>query len=369
LFGKRWSGQRRIVERDTPLGSLLDDVRRSGASDLHLVSGQPARLRIDGRLQARGAPVSDEAIEDLFGECLTLREREQLRRRAATDLSVRLAGGDGGRFRVNLHRQSGRDAAAIRALPNEIPTLQGLQLPPELASLVEQENGLVLVCGPTGSGKSSTLAALVDGINHRRPVHIITIEEPVEYEYRPDKALIEQVEIGIDAPSFPEALRAALRQDPDVILLGEMRDLESLSTALTAAETGHLILSTLHTTDAGQSIHRIVDLYPEASQNQIRQQLAMSLNAVVCQRLLPRIDGPGVVPAVEILRASFPVRQHIRTGQVQKIYNELTMGRKHGMISLEASLARLVVEGKVSQEEALLRSRRPEELTSLLRHG
>jgi twitching motility protein PilT len=268
---------------------------------------------------------------------------------------------------VNLHRQRGQLAASIRSLPLDIPNLAGLNLPAVLGELMRPSRGLVLFCGPTGSGKSTTLAALVEEINRTRTSHVITIEDPVEYEHRSNKSIIEHVEIGRDARSFPEALRAALRQDPDVILVGEMRDLETVATALTAAETGHLVLSTLHTNDAAQAVHRIVDVFPPNQQGQIRHQLALALNAIVVQQLVPRSDGRGRMPAVEVLQATYPVRHHIRNDHTQKLYNELTLGKRYGMISMEDSLAQLVREGKIDIEEARMRASHPDELNALLR--
>jgi twitching motility protein PilT len=226
---------------------------------------------------------------------------------------------------------------------------------------------LVLVCGPTGSGKSTTLAALVGELNRNESRHIITIEDPIEYEHRNVHSVIEQIEIGRDAPSFAAALRASLREDPDVILVGEMRDLETVATALTAAETGHLILSTLHTSDAAQAIHRIIDVFPSLQQMQIRQQLALSLNAIVVQQLVPRSDGPGRCVAVEVLLATHAVRNHIRNEKLQQLITEITLGKRQGMISLEDSLARLVRQGLIGADDARIRSARPDELDSLLR--
>jgi twitching motility protein PilT len=268
---------------------------------------------------------------------------------------------------VNLHRQRGTLAAAVRALPMQIPTLAQLNLPPSIAEFVKTNRGLLLVCGPTGAGKSSTLAALVGEINRSRPVHIVTIEDPIEYDHRNVRAIVEQVEVGRDSPSFASALRAALRQDPDVILVGEMRDLDTVATALTAAETGHLILSTLHTSDASQAIHRIIDVFPASQQGQIRHQLALSLNAIVCQQLVPRADGRGRVPAVEILIANQPVRNHIRNERLQNLKQELTLGRRQGMVSFEESLAQLAIAGAISAEEARIRARNLDELESQMR--
>jgi twitching motility protein PilT len=363
------------VEEGGALDRFLLEMIHQGASDLLLIAGLPPVFRLNGRLiRAEAEAVDGEDLSLMFRSYLGSRARRDLDERGSADFPLRLAPGreidEGGtpyRFRVNLHRQRGQLAAAIRALPLEIPTLSGLNLPAAFAELVRPSRGLVLLCGPTGSGKSTTLAALVEEINRTRSSHVITIEDPVEYEHRSNKSIIEHVEIGRDARSFPEALRAALRQDPDVILVGEMRDLETVATALTAAETGHLVLSTLHTNDSAQAVHRIVDVFPPTQQAQIRHQLALALNAIVVQQLVPRLDGRGRMPAVELLHASYPVRHHIRNDQLQKLYNELTLGKRHGMISMEDSLAQLVREGRVDLEEAQVRSSHPEELNALLR--
>jgi len=357
------------VDEGEPLEALLSEMTRRGASDLLLVAERPPFFRVDGRLvAAERAPLDDAEIRSLLAAYSSERIRQLLETEGSADFSLRLAsgGGAGYRFRVNVHRQRGGLAAAIRALPTSIPTLASLNLPGALARLIQPTRGLVLLAGPTGSGKSSTLAALVGEIERTRPCHVITIEDPIEYEHPTGRSIIEQVELGADTPSFAAALRAALRQDPDVILVGEMRDLETVATALTAAETGHLILSTLHSTDVVQAIHRIVDVFPSSQQAQIRHQLALSLNAVVCQQLLPRADGAGRVPAVEILMATYPVRHHIRSQSLQKLYTEITLGKAHGMISFEESLAGLVRSQVVTLDEARVRSPHPDELASLL---
>jgi twitching motility protein PilT len=363
------------VEEGGALDRFLLELIHQGASDLLLIAGLPPVFRVDGRLlRADTAPLEGDEIAAMFRPHLGARARRDLDERGSADLPLRLApgreidqGGSSYRFRVNLHRQRGQLAAAIRSLPLEIPTLASLNLPPVLAELIRPSRGLVLFCGPTGSGKSTTLAALVEEINRTRTSHVITIEDPVEYEHRSNKSVVEHVEIGRDARSFPEALRASLRQDPDVILVGEMRDLETVATALTAAETGHLVLSTLHTNDAAQAVHRIVDVFPPTQQAQIRHQLALALNAIVVQQLVPRADGRGRLPAVELLHATYPVRHHIRSDQTQKLYNELTLGKRHGMISMEDSLAQLAREGKIDVEEAKMRASHPDELNALLR--
>jgi twitching motility protein PilT len=357
-----------------PLEALLIEAAQRGASDLLIVAGVPPVFRVGGRLVRAGeAALSTEDIQSLFAAVLTGRVREKLESDGSADFSLRLGRASSDedrrawRFRVNVHRQRGTIAAAIRSLPTEVPTLPQLRLPTSLADLVKPQRGLVLVCGPTGSGKSTTLAALVGELNRTEARHIITIEDPIEYEHRNVKSIIEQVEVGRDAPSFASALRASLRQDPDVILVGEMRDLETVATALTAAETGHLILSTLHTSDAAQAIHRIVDVFPPGQQTQIKQQLALSLNAVVVQHLIPRSDNKGRTVAVEVLLANYAIRNHIRNEKLQNLATEITLGKRQGMISLEDSLAGLVREGLITVEDARVRSARPDELDSLLR--
>jgi len=361
------------VPEGNPLERLLIEVAQRGASDLLIVAGVPPVFRVAGRLERIGDPLSADDVQSLFAALLTGRVREKLDSDGAADFSLRLGRSASEedrrawRFRVNVHRQRGTLAAAIRALPTEVPTISQLRLPPSLLDLVKPTRGLVLVCGPTGSGKSTTLAALIGELNRSESRHIITIEDPIEYEHRNAKSIIEQVEVGRDTPSFAGALRAALRQDPDVILVGEMRDLETVSIALTAAETGHLILSTLHTSDASQAIHRIVDVFPPIQQTQIKQQLALSLNAIVVQHLIPRSDNKSRTVAVEVLLANYAVRNHIRNEKLQNLATEITLGKRQGMISLEDSLARLVQEGMITIEEARVRSSRPDELDSLLR--
>ncbi len=366
-----------FVSEGEPLDRLLAGLVQRQASDLLLIAGLPPIFRVNGRLtkMEEVAPLEGEEIGRMLQPHVGGKERLDLEERGSTDFSLQLARGAGvdagfsaaWRFRVNLHRQRGEPAAAIRALPSEIPTLANLNLPPVLAELVKPSRGLVLVCGPTGSGKSSTLAALVGEINRSRTSHIITIEDPIEYEHRSVRSVLEHVEVGRDARSFHEALRASLRQDPDVILVGEMRDLETVATALTAAETGHLVLSTLHTNDAQQAVHRIVDVFPPAQQSQIRHQLALALHAIVVQQLVPRADGRGRVPAVELLLANYAVRHHIRSDHLQKLYNEIALGKRLGMISLEESLAQLVQRGAIDPEEGRMRASHPDAFDALVR--
>lgn len=369
--GERATLGAREVATDDPLRALLVEMSRLGATDLLLIPGAQPVYRVNGRLVRGEAPVvGHDDVPQLFGSLMPdLSAR--MRSEASIDFSIHLATGEAvavtrGRFRVNVHRQRGDLAAAVRALPSTVPSLEALNLPRSLAALVEPTRGLVLISGPTGSGKSTTLAAMLSEVNHNRAAHVITIEDPVEYEHQNDRSIFEHVEIGRDAPTWSVALRGALRQNPDIILVGEMRDLDTVATALTAAESGHLILATLHTGDAAQAIHRIVDVFPAGQQAQVRQQLAISLNAIVCQQLVPRSDGTGRVPAVEVLIANDAVRNHIRHGRVENLLSEITLGKRAGMIALEESLATLVREGVISRRDAEVRSRRPDELRSLL---
>ncbi len=361
------------VPSGNPLEALLIDVARRGASDLLIIAGAPPVFRVGGHLlRGAGAPLSGDEVATLLDTFLTPRVRERIVDDGAVDFSLRLAAPAEvderiWRFRVNIHRQRGTLAAAIRALPLAIPTIAELNLPPILGELVKPTRGLVLICGPTGAGKTTSLAAMIGAINRAESRHIITIEDPIEYEHRNAQSIIEQVEVGRDAPSFASALRAALRQDPDVVLVGEMRDLETVATALTAAETGHLILSTLHTGDVAQAIHRIVDVFPPGQQTQIRQQLSLSLNAIVVQQLLPASVGNGRAVAVELLLANAAVRNHIRRDKMENLVSEITLGKRQGMISIEDSLARLVRKGVITLDDARIRSARPEELESQLR--
>jgi twitching motility protein PilT len=272
-----------------------------------------------------------------------------------------------GRFRCNLHRTREGTAAALRILPEVIPDLAALNLPPQVARFTEMVKGFVLIVGPTGAGKSTTLASLIERINRRRACHIITIEDPVEYHLAHARGLVEQIEIGADSPSFAEALRHALRQDPDVILVGEMRDLDTISIALTAAETGHLVFSTLHTGDTRHAIERMIDAFPGHQQNQVRQQIALSLTGVVAQHLLPTRDGAGRVPAVEILLATDNVRSLIRSSRTHQLYSAIETGKGQGMQTLEDSLAALYHAGRIARDQALLHATHPEQLAALLK--
>ena len=351
------------------LAALLAETVRRGGTDLLLVPRSVPVLRLHGALEpvaaAGGEPLGASDAFDLLSPSLSADRRRRFAEGGAVDLSLRV--GTLGRFRVNLHRTRGGTAAAIRVLPKKIAALSDLGLPESLYDLTKAARGLVLVTGATGSGKTTTLAALVDRINRTSRRHVVTIEDPVEYEHAHGTCLVEQVEVGVDAPSFAAALVAALRQDPDVILVGEMRDLETTRAALTAAETGHLVLATLHTNDVPQTVNRITDIFPAEQQATVRQQLSLALSAVVCQQLVPRADGTGRVVATEVLVATDSVRAHIRRGTFHQLHTELTLGRRFGMMTMEDSLARLVKAGAISEAEARLRAGHADDLAALLR--
>jgi len=338
-------------------------VERQG-SDLLLIPGAPASIRLEGQVQSiesnplDGSEIEAAVLPALLPHAVQLYQQERI-----VDSSYQVPGL--GRFRINLHHERGRAAVAIRALPSRIPALADLNLPASVESLSHLPRGLVLIAGPAGSGKSTTLAALVHEINRREARHILTIEDPIEYEHNHIRSVVEQVEIGIDAPDFPAALRAALRQAPDVMVIGEMRDPETMHIALAAAETGHLVLSTLHTTDVASSISRISDSFPAERQNTIRQELAMALSAVLTQMLLPSKRG-GLVPAAELLLIGYGARQHIRRNALQHLHQEIAITKKTGSFSLEQSLAHLVHEQHISREEAMLRALHPDDLEMML---
>jgi twitching motility protein PilT len=358
------------VERD-PSGRLRLDVllaraAAARASDLLLVPGAPPTARVDGRLLAIDPQVLDgQVVLGLVREMLEDRWSAVLEKQLAADFCFDRP--QLGRYRCNVHHQRGLVAAAIRALPAAVPGLEELGLPQALARFAALERGLVLLCGPAGCGKSTTLACIVDIVNRTRNAHVITVEDPIEYVHSHGTSIVEQIEVGRDTPSFGDALRNVLRQDPDVILVGEMRDRETMAMALTAAETGHLVLSTLHTGAVAQTLDRIVDVFPEDQQSQVRAQLALSLAGIVLQHLLPKTKGPGRVPAVEVLLVNDAVRNLIRQGRNHQIPAQVALGRTGGMIPMEDSLARLVRAGTVAREDALRRAEHPEELEKLLR--
>ena len=347
------------------LDSWLQRVRdEDGGSDLLLVAGSPPIVRAPGKLlRVSTEPLASEDIEHAVRGCLTHRLLQRYREGHAVDLAFSRP--ELGRFRMNFHRERGHAAASIRALPRKIPKVADLHFSHDIGLLSALPRGLVLIGGPTGSGKTTTLAALVAAINERDERHIITVEDPIEYEHPHGRSLIEQIEIGIDAPDFPAALRSAVRQAPDVIVVGEMRDPETMRIALSAAETGHLVFATVHTTDVSAAISRIADAFPLERQNAVRQELAMALAAVMTQTLVPARVG-GVVPVAELLMVSYGARQHIRKNALQHLNQEITITRKAGSFSLEESLARFVRNGTFERVDAQLRAAHPDELESLL---
>ena len=348
------------------IDDLLERTFESGASDLHITSGSEPVVRVSGsleRLEGFGRLMPDDTQRLLY-RILSTEQQKNLEQKRQLDFSYSLAGL--ARFRVNTFFQRESLGAAFRIIPTELKTLEELGMPAALTELCEKPRGLVLVTGPTGSGKSTTLAAMIDLINLSRSDHIMTIEDPIEFLHKHKKCIVNQREIGPDATSFSEALRGALRQDPDVILLGEMRDLETIATALTAAETGHLVFATLHTQDAPSTVDRLIDVFPAAQQEQIRVQIASTLQGVVTQALLPRRDGGGRVAAVEILLPDDAVRNLIRQGKVEQIYSVMQTAGKRGMQTLEQALADLIMRGIITQDVAVQRSSRPDQLVGLL---
>ena len=324
------------------LNDMLHAMITKDASDLHLIEGIPPVLRIDGDLSFLSKDtLTKTTLRDFLDQILDDPVKKQrFRDEKELDFAHEIKGK--GRFRVNAYFQKGSIAFSIRLIPAKIPKYEDLNLPGILKELTRKPNGLVLVTGPTGCGKSTTLAAMIDLINQEHSLHVVTIEDPIEYVYTPNKSIISQREVGDDTRSFVNALRHVLRQDPDVILIGEMRDLETMQTAMTAAETGHLVFSTLHTTTAAQTIDRIVDVFPPYQQPQIRSQLSITLQAVVTQRLFNRIDGKGRIPTTEILIATPAVRNMIREGKTYQIYSAIEMGQEYGMHTLEQSMHELL---------------------------
>lgn len=333
------------------INELVMEARAKGASDLHISSSIPTTWRINGTLYDCGHTITSNNAKEMI---LSLLSDEQLGLlEDGNDLDFAFETPDFCRQRVNVFRFKGKLAATIRILNDRIPTISELNLPSVLTRLADEPRGLILVTGPTGSGKSTTLASMIDHINHTRAEHILTIEDPIEYVYELDKATIHQREVGSDVKSFNMALRSALREDPDIILVGEMRDYETISAAITAAETGHLVMSTLHTISAAQTIDRIIDTCPPEKQNHIRTQLASVLKGVITQSLVPTVDGKGRVPATEILIGTDAVCNLIRENKCHQLQTVMQSGASLGMHSLNSDLSRLVAEGKISKENAL----------------
>jgi twitching motility protein PilT len=345
----------------TPLESYIAEVVRGGATDLLLAPKSPPRVRVDGHLRPIDgtSPLDAQDLEATLLSLLPEAMRAELLRDKELDFSFSY--GETHRFRGNCFVQQGTLALSLRCIPLDIPTPDDLRLPPALASICDLPQGFVLVTGPTGSGKSTTLASLIDYINQRRAVHILTIEDPIEYVHTHKVAAVSQREVGFDTNSFERALRSALREDPDVILVGEMRDPETIQFALTLAETGHLVFATLHTNDAAQALDRISDVFPPERQTQIKVQLAASLAGVVSQRLVPRVGG-GLVAAFEVLLATPAVRNLVREGHTHQLRNVMHSSRAQGMQTLETGLNDLVAAGLVSYDEAIARALHPKEI-------
>jgi twitching motility protein PilT len=338
---------------------LLSGVIERDATDLHITVNSPPVIRIHGQLtQVEEKVLTKEDTEDILSSILTERQKSVFERDQAIDLAYNLNGNNHAcRFRVNIYRQKGCMAGAFRRLADHIPSLEELNLPVSLYNLCTVQDGLILVTGPTGSGKTSTLASLIESINQTTASHIITIEDPVEYLFNHHKSLINQRELHTDVPSFADGLRSALREDPDVILVGEMRDLETIRTAIMAAETGHLVLATLHTRDATSTISRIVGVYPADEQEQIAHQLSLALKAVVSQKLLRQKDGKGRVPAIEVMRVTPGIANMIRQHKSEQIRSVIETGATQGMQSMEYSLSKLFREGKIDRDTALKNAR------------
>jgi twitching motility protein PilT len=347
------------------LDDLLMEMMQNHASDLHLAVGSPPMMRVDGELRPMSYPVLKPAtLQPMIYAILSDVQVTEYERNWELDMAYSLPGIS--RFRVNVLRQRGSIGAVLRTIPMDIPTLDKLNMPPIVRELTGRPRGLVLVTGPTGSGKSTTLAAMVAEINQTRRSHIVTIEDPIEFLHSNKMSVITQREVGADTTSFTTALRHVLRQDPDVILIGEMRDLETISAAVTAAETGHLVFATLHTTSAAQTIERIIDVFPPHQQDQIRSQLSNVLEAIFTQTLLPNQNGKGRCCAMEILMSTSAVRNLVREGKIHQIPSVIQASAKYGMITLDASLKQLVLDRKVSLEEAIKKASNPDDFKALV---
>ncbi len=340
---------------------ILEKAGAAGASDVHLTVGSAPRMRVNGSLVSM--PYDTLSPEDTMEAAKKVMSREQMEifnQRGEYDMSFAL--GEMGRYRVNVFRQQGAAALAFRLVATKVPSPEELGVPASIIELSQRKRGLVLVTGPTGSGKSTTLAAVIDRVNQSRDAHIITLEDPIEYLHPHKMSMVNQREIGIDTQSYADALRAALREDPDVILVGEMRDYETISVAVTAAETGHLVLSTLHTIGAASTVDRVIDVFPPHQQQQIRVQLSNVLEAIISQQLIPRADGKGRVAAFEVLHANTAIRNLIREGKSHQIANIMQTNRRMGMITMDDAIVQLVREGKITRQMAAAFAQEPDSI-------
>ncbi|MDE5931416.1 MAG: type IV pilus twitching motility protein PilT [Lachnospiraceae bacterium] len=331
---------------------IMRTAKEAGASDVHITVGIPPKMRVNGNLIAMNYSkmMPADTLEVLL-EIMTETQRERFEDRGEYDMSFSIP--ELGRYRVNAYKQRGSVALALRLVGTQVPSPEALGVPESVINLYERKRGLILVTGPTGSGKSTTLAAIIDKINNNRDAHVITLEDPIEYLHQHKMAMVNQREIGLDSQSYANALRAALREDPDVILVGEMRDFETISVAITAAETGHLVLSTLHTIGAASTVDRVIDVFPPHQQQQIRVQFANVLEAVISQQLIPTMDGRGRVAAFEVMHANHAVRNLIREGKSHQLVSVMQTNRKMGMITMDESITQLFYEGKIDREMAI----------------
>lgn len=334
------------------INEIMRVAHEAGASDVHITVGVPPKMRVNGNLITMNYPkmLPADTLEVVL-EVMSEVQRERFEERGEYDMSFSIP--ELGRYRVNAYKQRGTCAMALRLVSTKVPAPEVLGVPDSVINLYERKRGLILVTGPTGSGKSTTLAAIIDKINNNRDAHVITLEDPIEYLHQHKMAMVNQREIGLDSQSYANALRAALREDPDVILVGEMRDFETISVAITAAETGHLVLSTLHTIGAASTVDRVIDVFPPHQQQQIRVQFANVLEAVISQQLIPTMDGRGRVAAFEVMHANHAVRNLIREGKSHQLVSVMQTNRKMGMITMDESITQLYFEGKIDREMAI----------------